>query len=105
MRRSVPNRPVPGTSSISAPSARSASVIRSESSECSGDVRVDGESASAASTSLRLVSDFDPGTSTVASRGLSPTGAAHGDEPAPEVADGEWEYPGAVIGFYPNERL
>jgi len=75
--------------------------MRAESSECRGEVRVLGPSARAASTSLRFVSDFDDGTSTVACTGASARGAAHGDD----EAGGVREYPVVVIGFYPNEPV
>ena len=64
------------------PSVRSASTMRAESSECSGEFSVLGASATAASTSLRLVSDFDEGTAIVACTGSSARGAAHGDDEA-----------------------
>ena len=47
------------------------------SSECRGARISDGPSASAARTSSRLVSDFEPGSETDARSGPSATGAGH----------------------------
>ncbi len=55
--------------STETPSARRASIIRAESRETSPPRIVTGASARAASTRKRLVSDLEPGTSTVASKG------------------------------------
>jgi hypothetical protein len=74
--RSSPKDPFPGVRSTPTPSARSASSMRDESAECSGDWSRLGESASADRISSRLVSDLDPGTSTVASSGTETVGAS-----------------------------
>ncbi len=99
--RSGPNSPSPSTDSIWTPSVRSAVIMRAESSECRGDRRRLGVSARAARISSRLVSDFDPGTVTVACTPATATGA----DQSSRVAGGCGEYPGAVIGFYPNEPV
>ena len=51
-------------STMSTPSALSAPIIRAESRDSSAPTRVLGPSASAARMSARLVSDFEPGTTT-----------------------------------------
>ena len=72
-------RTVVPSSSISMPVPRacSAAIIRSVSRLRSVPVDVDGPLASAASTSARLVIDFEPGSSTVACTGSSTVGALH----------------------------
>ncbi len=62
-------------SSMPTPSARSASAISRVSRERSGRRIQPGSEARAASTSARLVTDFDPGTWTVASTGPLAVGA------------------------------
>ncbi len=57
--------------SIVAPSAISASAISVVSRDLSGRVSSDGPSPSAARMSARLVCDFDPGTSTSPTTGVS----------------------------------
>ncbi len=76
-RRSSPKPPVPGIRSNRVPSARSPSTISSLSRDQSGACSVDGPSARAASTSSRLVSDFEPGSATTDSSGDVATGARH----------------------------
>src|SRR4051794_632909 len=63
--------------STSAPKAVSALAISSVSRERSARRTTDGPSERAASTSARLVSDFDPGSSTRTSTGPRATGAGH----------------------------
>src|SRR5690606_21174710 len=58
-----------------APRARSAAAIRSASRPRSARRTTPGPSASAASTSARLVTDFEPGSETVAVTGVSACGA------------------------------
>ena len=58
--------------------ARSPAAISEVSRLTSGSTRVLGERARAASTSARLVCDFDPGRRTVARTGASAYGAGHG---------------------------
>ena len=101
-RRSGPNGDPSSISSIWTPSVRSASIMRAESSECSGACSTPGPSARAARTSSRLVRDFDPGTVTVASTAVSATGAAQAPRGAAVGERGE--YPWSLIGSYPTER-
>ena len=61
--------------SMRVPSERSASIISAESRECSGEVRRVWSAARALRTSSRLVSDFEPGSGTVACSGAAATGA------------------------------
>ena len=63
---------------ISTPRPRSASRISAVSRASRPPVITDGPSASAARISARLVSDFDPGTATVAVIGASAVGAGQG---------------------------
>ena len=86
---------------IVTPSDCSASIMRAESSEWSGAIRRLGASASAERIYSRLVSDFDPGTVTVASIGPLATGA---DQWPRGEREGGGEYTSPVIGFYPTER-
>ena len=76
-RRSSPNPPVAGIRSNRVPIACRPSTISSLSRDHSGARSVDGASASAASTSSRLVSDFEPGSATTDSSGAAATGARH----------------------------
>ena len=76
-RRSSPNPPVPGIRSNPVPSERRPSIMSSLSRDQSGARRVDGPSARAASTSSRLVSDFEPGRASTDWSGLVATGARH----------------------------
>ena len=76
-RRSSPNPPEPGTRSKPVPRARSPSIMSSLSRDQSGACRVDGESARAASTSSRFVSDFDPGSESTADSFDTASGARH----------------------------
>src|SRR5262245_31891687 len=62
--------------SIRAPSACSAAAMSAVSRARNGARSLDGLSASAASTRARLVSDFEPGTATVASTGRAALGAS-----------------------------
>ena len=82
------------TSSMPTPSARSASIIRVESRECSGRWIVDGPSARAARTSSRFVSDFEPGRETSPCNGPVATGAIQG----PAVPVPLWECVVSAIG-------
>ncbi len=63
---------------ITVPIARSASAMSRLSLLRSGRRTVDGPSASAASSSARLVIDLEPGTSTTASIGVAVVGAGQG---------------------------
>ena len=63
-------------------------TIRRESRECSGARSLLGPFARAASTRYRLVSDFDPGTSTVASTGPRVCGA--GQKEVEDESRGAW---------------
>ena len=76
-RRSGPNGLSAGTSSMRTPSERSASIMSAESRECSGARSSDGPSASAASTSSRLVRLFEPGRRMDAASGPRAVGASH----------------------------
>jgi hypothetical protein len=67
--------PSPATSVIPTPSCFRASIMRAESRECSGWMSRDGPSASAASTSSRLVRLFEPGSRRRAASGAEATGA------------------------------
>ena len=64
--RSGPKGESVGTSSTPAPRRRNASIMRAESRECRGARRYEGESARAARSKYRFVSDFEPGICTVA---------------------------------------
>lgn len=69
---------------MTTPSARSAATIRSVSRDRSARRTIDGESASAAKGNARLVSDFEPGSATVASTGRDAVGAGH------HALEGDW---------------
>ncbi|CAB4532908.1 unannotated protein [freshwater metagenome] len=68
-----------------APSEVSAAIINSLSRETSGSISSVAESASAAKTSSRLVSDFEPGSLMLAAIGALTVGATQGSEYFSEV--------------------
>ncbi len=70
--------PVPSRPSMPVPSEASALPMSRLSRARSAPDTVDGPSESAARTSARLVSDFEPGTATTASTGEVACGAGHG---------------------------
>lgn len=74
-RQASPEPSGPTPSSMPTPMARRAAAIRSVSRERSGRRSQPGSAASAARTSARLVTDFDPGTWTVAKTGPLACGA------------------------------
>ena len=63
-----------------APREVSAAIINSLSREISGSISSVGESANAAKTSSRLVSDFEPGSLMLAAIGALTVGAAQGSK-------------------------
>jgi hypothetical protein len=91
------------TSATSAPSAESPPAISWVSRARNGRRSRVGRSARAASTSARLVSDFEPGSSTTASRGSTATGAAQ--TAGPDVVDVTLTYVTAAAGTSARRTL
>jgi hypothetical protein len=73
--QSSPNEPLAGASTTCVPSDASAAAMSTVSRERSGARNREGSADSAASTRYRFVSDFEPGSATVAPTGPSATGA------------------------------